>query len=100
MYINVTEKQFKCSNDLTYSQGVALLLSGIMHITEETIQQKPESVGNIYDYLNAAFGIILDKIQPDVSPATDLTAQAILEAENRILEREVPDAEESNEEDS
>ena len=60
-------------------------------LSEEDFQ---EVRGRVYDMYNIMAGNILDTYDPTRSPQTDLTAQAIMEAENAILDREVPDQEE------
>ena len=46
--------------------------------------------GYIYDVYNQMAGAVLDAFDNNRSPNTDLTTQAIMEAENAILDREVP----------
>ena len=46
--------------------------------------------GHIYDTFNIMAGNILDAFDDTRSPATDLTAEAILRAENEILDEAVP----------
>lgn len=112
MFITIdSEKGITCSEGLTFVDAMRLIGSATLHImndadanakaTAEDSGQYEEIHGQIYDMFNTMAGNILDQFDPTTSPATDLTARAILEAENAILDRETTEeaAPEENTED-
>ena len=111
MFINIdSEKGITSSEKLTFENAMRLLGTAtlaIMQGLDEDMKKRlneeefKELRGRVYDMYNIMAGNILDTYDPMRSPSTDLTAQAIMEAENAILDREVPDKkEETNESES
>jgi hypothetical protein len=104
MFINIdSEKGITSSEKLTFENAMRLLGTATIAIMqgfdEDMRKQLSEEAfnevhGRVYDMYNIMAGNILDTYDPTRSPQTDLTAQAIMEAENAILDREVPDTEE------
>ena len=101
MFITIdAEKGITCSEKLTFEEAMMLIGSATLQLmhdvdehlkaTAESSEEYNEAHGRIYDMYNIMAGNILDAFDSDRSPSTDLTAQAILEAENAILDREVP----------
>ena len=103
MFITIdAEKGITSSEKLTFENAMRLLGTATLAImqgfdadmkdrlNEEDFQ---EARGRVYDMYNIMAGNILDTYDPMRSPMTDLTARAIMEAENAILDREVPDKE-------
>lgn len=67
------------------------LMSGLDKYVKEHDEENYEQVhGHIYDTFNIMAGNILDAFDSTRSPATDLTAEAILRAENEILDEKFP----------
>ena len=66
-------------------------MEGLDKYVKEHDAENYESVhGRIYDTFNIMAGNILDAFDSNRSPATDLTAEAILRAENEILDEKFP----------
>lgn len=110
MFITIdSEKGISCSEGLVFEEALRLLGSATIHIMKDADAFAEKNAkdageyeavhGHIYDMYNFMAGNILNQFDGDRSPHTDLTAQAILEAENAILDREaaIP-AEETTEE--
>lgn len=101
MFINIdSEKGITSSEKLTFENAMRLLGTAtiaLMQGFDEDMKAQlseeefKEVHGRVYDMYNIMAGNILDTYDPTRSPQTDLTAQAIMEAENAILDREVPD---------
>ena len=71
--------------------AILSLMEGLDKYVKENDETNYESVhGRIYDTFNIMAGNILDAFDNSRSPATDLTAEAILRAENEILDEKVP----------
>ena len=99
MFINIdTEKGITFSEKLGFEDALRLLgtaaislMTGLDNHVKETDPNNYEKVhGHIYDTFNIMCGNILDKFDSTRTPATDLTAEAILRAENEILDEAVP----------
>ena len=99
MFINVdTEKGITFSEKLGFEDALRLLgtaaislMTGLdNHIKENDPDNYERVHGHIYDTFNIMCGNILDKFDSTRTPATDLTAKAILRAENEILDEAVP----------
>ena len=99
MFINIdTEKGITFSEKLGFEDALRLLgtaaislMTGLDDHVKETDPDNYERVhGHIYDTFNIMCGNILDKFDSTRTPATDLTAEAILRAENEILDEAVP----------
>jgi hypothetical protein len=108
MFITIdTEKGITCSEGLVFEEAMRLLGSATIHIMNDAdafakekandAEEYEEVHGHIYDMYNFMAGNILNKFDGDRSPCTDLTAQAILEAENAILDRETATVAETEE---
>lgn len=108
MFITIdTEKGIACSEGLVFEEAMRLLGTATLHILNDADEfaksnakdagEYEEVHGHIYDMYNYLASNILDRFDGDRSPCTDLTAQAILEAENAILDREAAAAAESDE---
>jgi hypothetical protein len=101
MFINIdSEKGITSSENLTFENAMRLIGTAtiaIMQGFDEDMKKQfsdeefKEIHGRVYDMYNIMAGNILDTYDPTRSPQTDLTAQAIMEAENAILDREVPE---------
>lgn len=101
MYITIDSDSGKitASEHLSFEDSMRLLGTAqltLMHglddyVKEQDPESYPEVHGHIYDLFNIMAGNILDNFDNTRSPATDLTAEAILRAENEILDERVPD---------
>lgn len=101
MYITIdSEKGIIGSENLNFMDALRLIGSAtlqIMNDVDATIKENAkdsgeyeQAHGKIYDMYNFMAGNILDQFDGTRSPATDLTAEAILRAENEILDEKVP----------
>ena len=99
MFINIdTEKGITFSEKLGFEDALRLLgtaaislMTGLDDHVKENDPDNYERVhGHIYDTFNIMCGNILDKFDSTRTPATNLTAEAILRAENEILDEAVP----------
>lgn len=99
MFIKIdTEEGITSNEHLSFEDSLRLLgtaalsmMQGLDQYVKENDAENYESVhGRIYDMFNIMAGNILDAFEPTRSPATDLTAEAILRAENEILDEAVP----------
>ena len=63
-------------------QGVFSNILGVMH---SAVEHAPEAKGQLYDCFNMAASRTLELFAPEYELRPGLTAQAILEAENRII---------------
>lgn len=102
MFIHIdTEAGISASEHLSFDDSLRLLGTAILSMMEgldkyvkENDADNYESVhGHIYDKFNIMAGNILDAFDNTRSPATDLTAEAILRAENEILDEQVTEIE-------
>ena len=100
MFIHIDSETGISSNEhLSFEDSLRLLGTAILSLmkgldtyVKENNSDNYESVhGHIYDTFNIMAGNILDAFDNTRSPATDLTAEAILRAENEILDEQVPD---------
>jgi len=99
MFIHIDSETGLSSNEhLSFDDALRLLGTAALHIMEgldnyvkANDAENYESVhGAIYDKFNIMAGNILDAFDATRSPATDLTAEAILRAENEILDEQFP----------
>lgn len=99
MFIHIDSEAGLSSNEhLSFDDALRLLgtaalsiMEGLDKYVQENDAENYESVhGAIYDKFNIMAGNILDAFDATRSPATDLTAEAILRAENEILDEQVP----------
>jgi hypothetical protein len=102
MFIHIDSETGLTSNEhLSFDDALRLigtaalaLMEGLDSYVKENDAENYESVhGHIYDKFNIMAGNILDAFDANRSPATDLTAEAILRAENEILDEQVPEIE-------
>ena len=109
MFIHIdTENGLSASEGLNFGDSIRMLCTAALYVMDCIDQQAKETAqdsgeyekvhGAIYDTFNEMAGAVLDSFDGERSPHTDLTAQAIMEAENAILDREVPDGESDSEE--
>lgn len=101
MFITIdSENGITASEKVSFEDGMRMLCTACLALmdgldarvkeTAESEEEYNEVHGHIYDIYNQYAGAVLDSFDSERSPHTDLTAQAILEAENAILDREVP----------
>lgn len=102
MFIHIdTEEGISTNEHLSFEDSLRLIgtaalsmMTGLDDYVKENDAENYESVhGRIYDMFNIMAGNILDAFDSTRSPATDLTAEAILRAENEILDEKVPEIE-------
>jgi hypothetical protein len=102
MFIHIDSESGLSSNEhLSFDDALRLIgtaalsiMEGLDNYVKDKDPENYESVhGAIYDKFNIMAGNILDAFDATRSPATDLTAEAILRAENEILDEQVPDSE-------
>ena len=103
MFLHIDSEQGLSSNEkLGFEDAMRLIgtaalsiMQGLDQYVKENDAESYEQVhGRIYDIFNIMAGNILDAFDGTRSPATDLTAEAILRAENQILD----EADEASEE--
>lgn len=93
-----TEKGLSSDEHLSFEDTLRILgtatlslMAGLDQYVKEHDAENYEQVhGHIYDTYNIMAGNILDAFDNTRSPATDLTAEAILRAENEILDEKFP----------
>ena len=99
MFIHIDSETGLSSNEhLSFDDALRLIgtaalsiMEGLDHYVKDNDADNYEEVhGAIYDKFNIMAGNILDAFDATRSPATDLTAEAILRAENEILDEQVP----------
>jgi myo-inositol-1-phosphate synthase len=99
MFIHIdTETGISSNEHLDFETSLRILgtaclslMQGLDKYVKENDAENYESVhGRIYDTFNIMAGNILDAFDDNRSPATDLTAEAILRAENEILDEKFP----------
>ena len=99
MFIHIdTEAGISTSEQLSFEDSLRLIgtaalsmMTGLDDYVKEHDAENYEGVhGRIYDMFNIMAGNILDAFDSTRSPATDLTAEAILRAENELLDEKVP----------
>jgi len=104
MYIHIdAEKGLRCSEGLSFVDALRLIGTATLHLMNDvddyakenakTDEEYNDAHGKVYDLYNHMAGNILDQFDCTRSPATDLTTQAIMEAENAILDRETAEVE-------
>lgn len=102
MFIHIdTETGISASEHLSFDDALRLIgtaalsmMEGLDKYVKENDAENYESVhGAVYDKFNIMAGNILDAFDNTRSPATDLTAEAILRAENEILDEQVTEIE-------
>ena len=78
--------------NLNLQDFLALMSTAILSAMKQTVQSLPteqqaEATEEIYDMYNAAASNTLSYFAPEIEMRPHLTSQAILEAENAIIER-------------
>ena len=95
MFIKIdTEEGITASPKLTFGDALRLIGTAtlaLMNGVADANNNDEKVKGEVYDMYNTLDGNILDGFDGDRSPATDLTAQAIPEAENALLDRQQTD---------
>lgn len=84
---------FEDSLRLLGTTALSLMKGLDAYVKDNDAEHYDEVHGHIYDTFNILSGNILDAFDNTRSPATDLTAEAILRAENEILDEAVPSIE-------
>jgi hypothetical protein len=69
------------------STGILATMNQVVQSTPEALRQQAKE--ELYDMYNAAASNTLSYFAPEIDMRGHLTTQAILEAENKIIEREV-----------
>lgn len=99
MFIHIdTEEGISSNEHLSFEDSLRMLgtaalslMKGLDNYVKENDTENYECVhGHIYDTFNIMAGNILDAFDNTRCPATDLTTEAILRAENEILDEKVP----------
>ena len=86
------EARLNVEGDITFPEALQALFSTTFTLMNHTLASAPTDSrdkiqGEIYDMVNSAAGVILDRFQPTPANAADeLTAEAIMKAENELLE--------------
>lgn len=95
MYAFTTEGYLLCSDPTTtqeffHAMGNASLQMMMQFVNgQPTEELKEQARGEVYDLFNQTASAVLEALIPD-NLRPDLTAQAILEKENEILDAQVP----------
>ena len=98
MFIHIdSENGLNASENLNFEDGMRMLATACLYLMDTLDQHVKANAqdsgeyekvhGAIYDTFNEMAGAVLDSFDNTRSPHTDLTAQAIMEAENAILDR-------------
>ncbi len=77
---------FLANPGLTFNDGMQMLQSITLHMLLAYKQQHPEATNDIYDAYNFMASSILQYLIPDKELRPDLTEEAIMRAENEIVE--------------
>ena len=86
------------SEPMTAQDLSAMLLTGILNSftyfvnKQESEEEKKACAEELYDMFNLQASALLERLIPDKELRPDLTAEAIMRAENEILDEAVPDA--------
>ena len=81
---------YKATQTISFPEALQVLnsaLLGMMNTTLATLltHLQPEAKGDLYDMFNLAASRTLEQFAPEYELRPNLTAQAILEAENKII---------------
>lgn len=85
------------SEPMTAQDLSAMLLTGILNSftyfvnKQESEEEKKACAEELYDMFNLQASALLERLIPDKELRPDLTAEAIMRAENEILDEAVPD---------
>lgn len=77
---------FKLDNATTYEEAMQTLCSATLNVMDSFAKQDPKAKGDIYDAANLFFSSLLETFMPDKELRPDITADAIIETENRMIE--------------
>lgn len=87
-HIHLSKDNISVQN-LNLEDTLLLLGSAFLHILNRAAETTPKDKEILYDSANALFSNILQSFAPEIEMRPDLTVEAILEAENAILDRKV-----------
>lgn len=92
MRIIIRENTIECKPPMNAEQLTNTLLSVLFSVYKDNIQSVPAEhqhliTKHLFDNFNAAASEFLKQLDPESDLRPDLTEEAILEAENAILER-------------
>lgn len=92
MRIVIRQDTIECKPPMNAEQLTNTLLSVLFSVYKDNIQSVPEEhqpliTKHLFDNFNAAASEFLKQLDPNSDLRPDLTEEAILEAENAILER-------------
>lgn len=92
MRIIIRENTIECKPPMNAEQLTNTLLSVLFSVYRDNIQSVPEEhqhliTKHLFDNFNAAASEFLKQLDPNSDLRPDLTEEAILEAENAILDR-------------
>lgn len=81
---------YKATQTISFPEALQILNSALLGMMNSTLTQlpdhlQPEAKGDLYDMFNLAASRTLEQFAPEYELRPNLTAQAILEAENRII---------------
>lgn len=90
------------SEPITVPSILDLMFTGLYNIMQDVIAKQPEDERekareDMYDMFNLSSSAFLSALIPDKELRPDLTAEAILEMENKILEKKVEELNDGNE---
>lgn len=95
IYFNVKDDKVKLSykNPMTITDFITVVSTGILSVLQSVVQAAPEAdrqaiQEDLYDIYNAAASNTLHYFAPEIDMRPHLTAQAILDAENQLIEKE------------
>jgi hypothetical protein len=87
---------FMASENITPAEFINMVLAAQLNLFNHIMSQAPEEdqtklKGELYDLYNRGASAFLEAFAPEIELRPDLTAEAILKAENEILDTEVPE---------
>ena len=94
MRIIVTDKKIEIKPKMGIGQITNYMLNALLSLYKTACEDNEALRQPIYDMFNGAASELLQHLIPDSDLHPNLTEQAILEMENAILDREVPDKKE------
>lgn len=80
------------SPTLTFDMAFQLIQSITINILHAFVEQKPEALEDVYDAYNFMASSILNNIIPDKELRKDLTAEAIIKAEDELIKKKAQKA--------
>lgn len=86
------QMSLKAKNPLTFEDLLQITQTAILGHANAILKNVPEEAlesvkGSLYDKMNLAFSRTLEFFAPEFELRPDLTAQAILEKENELIEK-------------